>query len=129
MQHFIKCADPAVDGCGVFFCENEGCGDDDIALGVGDGIADVFETGFDRSSNTCLSVDVCRIATDPQNADTDGDGCLDGEERLDGTDACNKCDFTAACADEGNDMDGDGCNDKLEKEQGTDTCDPCSRPG
>ena len=55
----------------------------------GDGIPDVFET----NTRDCANVEACNIGTDPNDDDTDDDGCLDGEEVADGTNPCDPCDF------------------------------------
>jgi hypothetical protein len=80
-----------VNSGGVYEGDNTDCSDED-----GDGLPDVMETG---GSGDCCSFDpndLCKIGTDPSNADSDGDGCEDGREIDDGTDPCDPCDF--ACA-------------------------------
>jgi gliding motility-associated-like protein len=71
------------------------------------------------------------LGTDPFNADTDGDGVLDGTEVSDGTNPLDLCDLilshqTLNPSDEWNaaDCDEDGLTNKEEKELGTDPKNP-----
>ena len=116
------CINPFDDSC--FNCM-DGC--DDIVDSDGDGLADDAESS-------------CNL--DPDNADTDVDGVLDGDEDLDGDGAttAEEIAFGSDCADGGDfpgsggegegegedpppppaDTDGDGLSDDAEGDRGTD---------
>ncbi len=95
----------------------------------GDGIPDVREI-----NNCCLPLpdDMCNIRTDPMRDDTDGDGCLDGDEFDSGTDPCDRCDPTRPCTPPPTDSDcnNNGIFDECETDGDadgiTDDCDNCA---
>ena len=97
----------------VYWGDGTSCSDD----ADGDGLLDWSEAPAPRGLDAA-----CFTGTDPNNPDTDGDGCSDGQEVGAGTDPLEQCDVTASCALP-IDSDGDGCLNGDAAE--TDPCDPC----
>jgi hypothetical protein len=114
---------------GVYLGDNTDCLDSD-----GDGLADILETG---GSGDCCELDpsnTCDIGTDAGNPDSDGDGCLDGEEIDDGTDPCDPCDAASRCLEQDCNNNGiaDECESDIDGDGVINPCDNCpllSNPG
>ena len=83
-----------------------------------DGLTDWFET-----LNDAGEVDACNTGTDPNNPDTDGDGCVDGDDEVaEGTDPLDPCDYPATgCA--GPDCNTNGTADACDIQEGASDCD------
>ena len=152
---FFILDNPDWDGDGILNVDETGCLDPQNPDTDGDGINDGAEVAAgtdpcdgcdpDLNSATCdsdgdgvLNVDENAGCTDPQIADTDGDGLTDGEE-INGvddastvlvpagtSDPCNPCDPDDSDPTCHIDTDGDGVTDAAENSGGTDLNDPCS---
>jgi len=108
------CCNAAV-GCevvdGEANCNGEYKGDgSDCSDSDGDAIPDVMEI-----ADCCLpDDDACNVRTNPNEPDTDGDGCLDGDEFSQGTDPCDPCDFPPLCGPPANDCNNNGIPDECD---------------
>jgi hypothetical protein len=78
---------------------------------------DPSDAMLDNDRDGLLNVDECRLGTDPNNPDTDGDGFYDGGEVTSGTDPLDAESMPP-------DVDGDFIDDNWETEHGLDPNDP-----